>query len=700
MTFKGRTLKKLLPIIAILALIILLASPPAFGQEPPSTGELPMLSDLHPPAHVEETATNEQVTITWQRDPRNIYVAGYRIWRAENSNTFELLELFIPARYPTKDGNFQRESYVDTDVLPGVFYRYRIRSVIEQVMSQEDSWAWATTAADVPPGLGFSASHNRVTLSWDDPEDDTIIGYRILRSVNWGTESIRARSVSATATSWVDRSVSPETAYAYRVQAVRGGQAGPASRYITVLTKARPRSSTSVSERAGRDLPAGTNTTGRLKIGDSVSGTISTFDDVDSFAVDVKAGVGYFIRVRYEGERTDGHGPLRIACVRNDQGERYSRWPGPDNLCPAPSKEAFKGTRDERIYIEVGAAWGEYTLGLPTEYTLEIHADIEEFDPILELGMANQVGEWTSGSFHDQDYEDTYEVDLCGGFRYRIPVFYNAEPATDGRVFQPVAYLQNPTGTGYLYDYTAPLVVKPKGVGKQIYHLEIHREEENPVWGVQEPEPYSYGEGSYRFFVEPLDTGEDVTGLVAVSEAPGTDLPADTSTTGLVPFDQEATGEIGEAGDVDWFMLRFDDRKCERVYWIEMKGADTKDGTLADPFIAGIYDAQGRLIQYSFYGTQADTKDNDSGVDKNALIAFTPSAPGPHYLKVNGNGGATGTYTVTLRDITDTSTSEQDGLEFASWSAPFAVLNRSQGGMCIWLVMGTWIGVTQELLCP
>ena len=28
------------------------------------------------------------------------------------------------------------------------------------------------------------------------------------------------------------------------------------------------------------------------------------------------------------------------------------------------------------------------------------------------------------------------------------------------------------------------------------------------------------------------------------------------------------------------------------------------------------------------------------------------------------------------------------------------LLNQSQGGMCIWLVMGTWIGVTQELLCP
>ena len=35
-----------------------------------------------------------------------------------------------------------------------------------------------------------------------------------------------------------------------------------------------------------------------------------------------------------------------------------------------------------------------------------------------------------------------------------------------------------------------------------------------------------------------------------------------------------------------------------------------------------------------------------------------------------------------------------------SESSEFEELNQSQGGMCIWLVMGTWIGVTQELLCP
>ena len=411
---------------------------------------------------------------------------------------------------------------------------------------------------DVPPGLKFSATHNSVTLSWDDPDDSTITGYRILRSVNWGTERTRARNVRATATSYTDRGLSSNTAYAYRVQPLRGTDVGPASHHILALTKARPRSSTSVSEPARGDLPAGTGTRGRLKIGDTVSGTISTHDDLDSFAVDVKAGVNYFMRLRYEGERTDGHGPLRIDCVRNAQGERYSR--DPDTLCPAPSKEIFYGTKNERIYIEVGAAWGDLTYSLPIDYTLEMHPDNGNTDG-TGLGRANGVGQWTFGSLHDQDSEDRYEIELCGGYRYRIPVFYNHESGANGAPYSPLAFLHNLRGPESGHYYTPPLVVKPEGAGRQFYHLDVGRWQADNEWYL-ETEPQSLGELNYRFFVELLDTGEDVASLVAVSEAPGTDLPEDTTTTGLLPFEQSVTGEIGEAGDADWFMLRFDDRKC------------------------------------------------------------------------------------------------------------------------------------------
>ena len=45
------------------------------------------------------------------------------------------------------------------------------------VQAQEGS------APDKPRGLSATASHDRVVLTWDDPGDDTITGYVILRRV-------------------------------------------------------------------------------------------------------------------------------------------------------------------------------------------------------------------------------------------------------------------------------------------------------------------------------------------------------------------------------------------------------------------------------------------------------------------------------------------------------------------------------------
>ena len=352
--------------------------------------------NIHPPNIIEEKATNDSITLTWRRDHRFFPITGYTIWRSLSPRNHEIIEPFIPTRHRWND-NIRPESYADTDVLPGTDYYYKIYTVSYGETSKGAGKAWVTTQAELPSNIRFRTTHNRVTLTWDKPDDGTITGYRILRSVNWGTESLRASSVSATATSYVDTGVSPETAYSYRVQALRGGHTGPASRYILVLTKARPRASTSISEHAGQDLPAGTSTKGLLKIGDTVSGVISPHDDLDSFAVDVKEGVDYFIRLRYPGEQNNGHGPVRIACVRDSQGERYDRSPGPDTLCPGPSQEVFNGTRDERIYIEVGAAWAEHTPGLPIKYTLEIHPDNGVSGSLLQVSQAEGAGQMDSG---------------------------------------------------------------------------------------------------------------------------------------------------------------------------------------------------------------------------------------------------------------------------------------------------------------
>ena len=101
---------------------------------------------------------------------------------------------------------------------------------------------------------------------------------------------------------------------------------------------------------------------------------------------------------------------------------------------------------------------------------------------------------------------------------------------------------------------------------------------------------------------ESLDTLRDA--LTPLSEPSGGDLPAGTSASGRAPIGSSVTGNIESATDRDWFRVRFNGRIGERVYWLELKGADTGDGTLPDPLIVGIYDRQGNYIPYSHVAGQ------------------------------------------------------------------------------------------------
>ena len=154
---------------------------------------------------------------------------------------------------------------------------------------------------------------------------------------------------------------------------------------------------------------------------------------------------------------------------------------------------------------------------------------------------------------------------------------------------------------------------------------------------------------------ESLDTLRDA--LTPLSEPAGGDLPAGTSAAGRAPIGSSVTGNIESATDRDWFRVRFNGRIGERVYWLELKGADTGDGTLPDPLIVGIYDRQGNYIPFSHIVGQSKTRDNDSGYGRNAITDFTAPCAGDYFVAVAGFEGSTGAYTLSVTDITDTSTS-------------------------------------------
>ena len=78
-----------------------------------------------------------------------------------------------------------------------------------------------------------------------------------------------------------------------------------------------------------------------------------------------------------------------------------------------------------------------------------------------------------------------------------------------------------------------------------------------------------------------------------------------------------------------------------RSYRVDLRGRDTGDGTLFDPYLRGIHDRDGNLVP--------GTADDDGGEGYNSRVTFTPAESGAYYLAAGAWSGR-GTYTVAVTD--------------------------------------------------
>ena len=125
---------------------------------------------------------------------------------------------------------------------------------------------------------------------------------------------------------------------------------------------------------------------------------------------------------------------------------------------------------------------------------------------------------------------------------------------------------------------------------------------------------------------------------LSVVEVPP-DLAADASTTGTVAVGGSATGEVERAGDSDWFAVTL---KAGKTYTVDLKGRDTGDGTLKDPYLHGVFDAAGRPVDATW--------DEDSGEGRNSRTTVAVEADGTYYVAAGASGRKKGTYTVTVTE--------------------------------------------------
>ena len=521
----------LLAVIAALAMAMLFS--PVQAQE----GSAP-----DKPTGLEATATHDSVTLTWD-DPDDDSITGYVVLRR------------IPGVDP--EGQFSElvsntgtdaTTYTDDTVSAETRYTYRIKAINEHGVSERSRWSHIDVPAapepeeeqaaeppDKPRGLETTATHDSVTLTWDDPQDDAITGYVILRRIPGvdpqGHFNELVSNTGTDATTYTDDTVSAETRYTYRIKAINEHGVSERSRWSHIDVPAAP-------EAAEGD--------------------------------------------EQDGEGDGGGGP----------GQGAPGGPGKKANVSEPSGDDFPGSTSTTGEVDVGGS--------------------------------------VTGNIDSGTDKDWFKVDLEMGKRYQIDL--EGEDTGRGTLGNTFLTLYDASGNS--------LMVNDSSSGVGLNARLIYAPTANGTYYVQAADPgvdstFGGATGTYTLSVI-------VLGANGASEA-DTDFPTTTSTTGRVEVGASATGNIDRLFDQDWFRL---DLEAGKTYQIDMKGEGGGGGTLDDPRLYNIRDSDGTEIS----NTGNDDVDADNDI-YDSQITFTPTTAGTYYVVADHKGNGTGTYTLSVSEV-------------------------------------------------
>ncbi len=352
------------------------------------------------------------------------------------------------------------------------------------------------------------------------------------------------------------------------------------------------------------DHPADTTTEGSVAVGGAATGEIEAPNDTDWFAVTLVGGQGYAIDL--EGAPT-GQGTLPDPLLRLYDADGTEIAADDDGGTGFNSRLIYTPEADGTFYVGAGAfagATGTYTVRV-TEFV----PPPDDHPASAETEGSIEVGGVVTGELEMQGDSDWFRVELPGGQQYAIDL--EGAATTMGTLSDPMLVLYDADGA------------------------EIDRNDDGGE-GLNSRLIVS-AETDTTYFVGAAAFG-DATGTYTVSVEeyvpPPDDFADGPDTAGEVAVGGSVTGEIGTAGDEDWFAVTL---QAGQGYAIDVEGSDTGGGTLMDPY-ALLYDADGNVV----------AQDDDGGQGFNSRILFTPDTTGQYYAAAASFGEATGTYTLSV----------------------------------------------------
>jgi hypothetical protein len=240
----------------------------------------------------------------------------------------------------------------------------------------------------------------------------------------------------------------------------------------------------------------------------------------------------------------------------------------------------------------------------------DIYNQIIWYDDDYRGGLGTDVtiadGETKAGSFEVSADDDWFRIDLTEGRLYT----FDLKGAASGEGTAQDTLLE-------LYDANGYWVSDAYG-GDQDARM-VYEADVSGTYYVRADSWSESGLGTYhlsvssRIYVDDFGDSPETAGEIA----PGDPI----------------NGEIGVSGDVDYFHLELE---AGKTYTIDLQGADSDSGTLADPFLIFIDP------------TDVSWFDDDSGDGFDARFVFTAEDGGDAYIEASSFGWATGTYELSV----------------------------------------------------
>ncbi len=400
---------------------------------------------------------------------------------------------------------------------------------------------------------------------------------------------------------------------------------------------------TSTSEPASGDLAADTSTIGRLAVGGSAFGEIGNAADRDWFAVELEAGETY--RINTDG-RQSGGGTLPRGRLFNIYDADGNEIPGVDDQpitwvpihYPSPRQVRnmdglafFTPDQDGTYYLEVGSGSFDTGLSVTTgtgSYTVRVAEMEDDFSASTDTTGTVEVGGTATGESQYEIDRDWFAVELTAGETYKVELL--GARAKGGTLPQPYIWGIH-DANGDLISDTSDYASGPHS-NSQVFFTP------------NEDGTYYVAAGNHESGALASDVG---TYTLQVSIDDFTD---DIHTTGTLEVGGSVTGEIEAQGDRDWFAVTLE---AGTTYQIDMEGSATDGGTLDNPTLYSLRDANGSILQFVGF-------DRDSGEGLNARATFTVDEDGTYYVVAlsgghmhadDSHGRSIGTYTLSVDEL-------------------------------------------------